>query len=99
MEFLIRRHTNYTASCFRVYFGGNRPLLLILPYPIIIDIFTLFQINIAFIVPSFVSYLSKVEGVEKCNTDSLKIIYSRSSPLHNKTIEKVKSRQVSIAFF
>ncbi|XP_075976069.1 luciferin 4-monooxygenase-like [Anticarsia gemmatalis] len=50
------------------------------------------DINIAFIVPSFVCFLSKAREAEKCNLDSLKIIYSRSSPLHNKTIEKVKCR-------
>nr|XP_049692974.1 uncharacterized protein LOC110380450 [Helicoverpa armigera] len=50
------------------------------------------DVNIAFIVPSFVCYLSKAKEAEKCNLDSLKIIYSRSSPLHNKTIQEVKSR-------
>ncbi|XP_035441306.2 uncharacterized protein LOC118270001 [Spodoptera frugiperda] len=50
------------------------------------------DVNIAFIVPSFVCYLSKAKEAEKYNLDSLKIIYSRSSPLHNKTIQKVKSR-------
>ncbi|PZC86121.1 hypothetical protein B5X24_HaOG213079 [Helicoverpa armigera] len=47
------------------------------------------DVNIAFIVPSFVCYLSKAKEAEKCNLDSLKIIYSRSSPLHNKTIQEV----------
>lgn len=50
------------------------------------------HINIAFVVPSFVSYLSKVDMTEKFNVDSLKVIYSRSSPLHNKTMDKVKRR-------
>ncbi|CAB3235615.1 unnamed protein product [Arctia plantaginis] len=50
------------------------------------------NINVAFLVPSFVNYLSKSEEVDKFNVDSLKIIYSRSSPLHNKTIKEVKSR-------
>ncbi|XP_026731412.1 4-coumarate--CoA ligase 1-like [Trichoplusia ni] len=50
------------------------------------------RVNIAFIVPSFVCYLSKAKEAENFDLDSLKIIYSRSSPLHNKTIQKVKTR-------
>ncbi|KAF9405163.1 hypothetical protein HW555_013977 [Spodoptera exigua] len=56
------------------------------------------DVNIAFIVPSFVCYLSKAKEAEKYNLHSLKIIYSRSSPLHNKTIQKVKSRRFIVGF-
>lgn len=42
--------------------------------------------------PSLVTNLSKDGDLDKYNLDSLKIIYSRSSPLHKKTIEKVKQR-------
>ncbi|KAL0832078.1 hypothetical protein ABMA28_001565 [Loxostege sticticalis] len=50
------------------------------------------QVDIAMIVPSLVGYLSKSDEVKNYNLDSLKIIYSRSSPLHFKTIETVKKR-------
>ncbi|XP_013194076.2 uncharacterized protein LOC106137718 [Amyelois transitella] len=50
------------------------------------------KINVAMIVPSLVGFCSKAEDLSRYNLDSLKIIYSRSSPLHNKTIENVKIR-------
>ncbi|KAG6441353.1 hypothetical protein O3G_MSEX001762 [Manduca sexta] len=50
------------------------------------------QVNIAFVVPSLVGYLSKADDAEKYNLSSLHTIYSRSSPLHSKTIKTVKSR-------
>ncbi|XP_063827419.1 luciferin 4-monooxygenase-like [Ostrinia nubilalis] len=50
------------------------------------------QVDIAMIVPSVVGYLSKSDELGNYNLDSLKIIYSRSSPLHVKTIENVKRK-------
>ncbi|CAG4970629.1 unnamed protein product [Parnassius apollo] len=50
------------------------------------------QINIGMLSPSFVSYLSKREDLEKYNFNSIKIIYSRSGPLHATTIENFKKR-------
>ncbi|XP_052748733.1 uncharacterized protein LOC113519028 [Galleria mellonella] len=50
------------------------------------------KVDVAFLVPSIVGFCSKAEGVEKYNLKSLKIIYSRSSPLHSKIIEIVKKR-------
>ncbi|CAH0399163.1 unnamed protein product [Chilo suppressalis] len=50
------------------------------------------QVNIAMVVPSLVVYLSKTDDFEKFNLDSFMFIYSRSSPLHSKTIENVKKR-------
>ncbi|KAJ0177791.1 hypothetical protein K1T71_006664 [Dendrolimus kikuchii] len=49
------------------------------------------KVNIAFVVPSFVAYLSKT-NVGNRNVDTLKIIYATSSPLHRKTMEIVKNK-------
>ncbi|KAM3966922.1 luciferin 4-monooxygenase-like [Aphomia sociella] len=54
------------------------------------------KVNIALIVPSLVGFCSKVENMGKYNVESLKVIYSRSSPLHRKTIENVKKRFPSV---
>lgn len=50
------------------------------------------EVNIALIVPSLVAYLSKAKDVDKYVLSSLQIIYSRSSPLHIRTIEMIKQR-------
>ncbi|XP_072929199.1 luciferin 4-monooxygenase-like [Epargyreus clarus] len=48
------------------------------------------QVNIAMLVPSHVGYMSKAENIHKYNLDSLKIIYSRSSPLHSKIVQRLR---------
>ncbi|XP_049870670.1 luciferin 4-monooxygenase-like [Pectinophora gossypiella] len=54
------------------------------------------QVNIAFLVPSVVSWLSKIDEADHYNLDSLKVVYCRSSPLHVKTMAKLKQRFPSI---
>ncbi|CAK1544037.1 unnamed protein product [Leptosia nina] len=51
-----------------------------------------YKINMAMLIPYFIVGLGKVLDSKKYNLDSLKIIYSRSAPLHNKTIENIKQR-------
>ncbi|KOB76976.1 AMP dependent coa ligase [Operophtera brumata] len=55
-----------------------------------------YKTNVVFAVPSLVSFLSKEGDLDEHNLDSLKIIYSRSSPLHKTTIKKVKQRFPSL---
>ncbi|KAL4711399.1 hypothetical protein ACJJTC_016153 [Scirpophaga incertulas] len=50
------------------------------------------KIDIAMIIPSLVGRLSKLDNLDKFNLDTLKFIYSRSSPLHVKTIENLRKR-------
>ncbi|CAK1579355.1 unnamed protein product [Parnassius mnemosyne] len=50
------------------------------------------QVNIAMLSPSFVSYFSKRENMKKNYFNSIKIIYSRSGPLHATTIENFNKR-------
>ncbi|KAJ2947477.1 hypothetical protein O0L34_g17261 [Tuta absoluta] len=50
------------------------------------------EVNIAFMVPSLLNWLSKTDEKEAYNLDSLKIVYCRSSPLHVKTMKKLKQR-------
>ncbi|XP_045767875.1 4-coumarate--CoA ligase 1-like isoform X2 [Maniola jurtina] len=51
-----------------------------------------YQVNITMILPYMLNLINKEETLEKFDLDSLKIIYSRSAPLHKNTIEQVKKR-------
>lgn len=86
-------HNYDTFMTYKFLTKGKKIVYVDNPTPTaILKTIELMKVNIGFVVPSFFHYISKNDEVKNYNLDSLKIIYSRASPLHIKTMEKVKER-------
>ncbi|XP_047521188.1 4-coumarate--CoA ligase 1-like [Pieris napi] len=63
----------------------------------IVECIDKYKISMAMLVPYLIVGLCKVNN--NYNWDSLRIIYNRSAPLHNKTIEQAKQRFQNVQIF